>query len=87
MEWAFGPGLTIVDHLAHHARYIVEDVDPDIFRACHVTSTSYGGPGLDLGELGGSVAPAAFAVVALLYDAMFHMLVVDTINNFSFRIL
>jgi hypothetical protein len=39
---------------------------------------------LDLWELGGSVVPAAFAVVALLYYAMFHVLVVDTINRFSF---
>lgn len=82
-EMTFGPGLAIVDHLAHHIGSIVEDADSDSFRASHVTSTGYGGPGLDLGELGGSVVPAAFAVVALLYHAMFHVLVVDTINSFS----
>jgi hypothetical protein len=83
VELTLGPGLAIVDHLAHHVRCIVEDTNSDDFRASHVTSTGYGGPGLDLWELDGSVVPAAFAVVALLYYAMFHVLVVDTINRFS----
>ena len=83
MEMSFGPGHAIVNHLEHHIRSIEEDQNSDSVRASHVTSTSYGGQGLDLRELGGSVIPAVFAVVALFYDAVLHVLEVDTMNSFS----
>lgn len=83
MEISFGPGHPIVNHLEHHIRSIEEYPNSDSVRASHVTSTSYGGPRLDLWELGGSVIPAVFAVVALFYDSVLHVLEVHTINTIS----
>lgn len=83
MEMSFGPGHAIVNHLEHHIRSIEEHPNSESLRASHVTSTSYRGSGLDLWELGGSVIPVVFVVVALFYDAVLHVLEVDTINPFS----
>lgn len=83
MKMSFGPRHAIVNHLEHHIRGVEEDPNSESVRASHITSTSYGGSGLDLWELGGSVIPAVFAVVALFYDTVLHVLEVDTINTFS----
>lgn len=83
MEVSLGPGLAVVHHLTHRIRSIVKDPNSDGFRAGHMTSASYRRPRLDFWELGASTIPAAFAVVALLDDAMLHMLEIHTINSFS----